>query len=96
MACVRSERPSAFRRLTGKNGLHNGRQLRRADRVSSRVPGVGLQPGPELGRFSDCVTEGTVMRRRGPVRLTCNTAPFQASLKSRDRKESQVHELGRR
>lgn len=53
MACVRSERPSAFRGLTGKNGLHNGRQLRRADRVSSRVPGVGLQPGPELGRFSD-------------------------------------------
>lgn len=42
------------------------------------------------------VTEGTVMRRRGPVRLTCNTAPFQASLKSRDRKECQVHELGRR
>lgn len=28
--------------VTEKNGLHNGRQLQRADRVSSRVPGVGL------------------------------------------------------
>lgn len=53
MACVRSERPSAFRGLTEKNGLQNGRQLHRADHVFSRVPGVGLQPGPELERFSD-------------------------------------------